>query len=140
VRAERLAAGVWQSLSEFLQPPTLLPPLPQSWAQTKQHTRAALTAQQEQLRQRKSRGERQRDRLLEAYQAELRTLNELPLRRGKLQEAIHRLEQDLEQFARSRSSALHWQQILEPADRFRPLLGENLEGCPSPIAKQSYHV
>jgi site-specific DNA recombinase len=127
VRADRLDAVVWQSLSELLQTPTLLPQLHQSWAQTKQHTLTALTAQQEQLRQRKSRVERQSERLLDAYQAEIITLNELQLRRGKLQEEIHRLDQDIEQFARSRSSALHWQQIIEHADRFRHLLGESLE-------------
>jgi site-specific DNA recombinase len=127
VRADRLDAVVWKSLSELLQTPTLLPQLHVSWTQTKQHMVTALTAQQEQLRQRKQRVERQSERLLDAYQAEIITLSELQLRRGKLQEEIHRLGQDIEQFARSRSEALHWQQIIEHADCFRHLLGENLE-------------
>jgi len=127
VRADRLDAVAWKSLSELLQTPALLPQLHGSWAQTKQHTVTALTTQQEQLLQRKQRVERQSDRLLDAYQAEIITLRELQLRRGKLQEELYRLEQDLEQFARSRFEALHWQQILEHADCFRHLLGENLE-------------
>jgi site-specific DNA recombinase len=127
VRAERLDAVVWQSLSELLQTPTLLPQLHVSWAQTKQHAVTALTAQQEHLQQRKQRVERQSDRLLDAYQAEIITLRELQLRRSKLQEELHRLDRDIEQFARSRSETLHWQQIIEHADCFRHLLGENLE-------------
>ena len=127
VRADRLDAVVWKSLSELLQTPVLLPRLHGSWAQTKQHTVTALTAQQEQLRQRKQRVERQSERLLDAYQSESITLSELQLRRSKLQEELHRLDQDIEQFARSRSEALHWQQIIEHADCFRHLLGDNLE-------------
>jgi site-specific DNA recombinase len=127
VRADRLDAVVWSSLSELLQTPTLLPQLHTNWAQTKQYTVTALTAQQEQLLQRKQRVARQSERLLDAYQAEIITLRELQLRRGKLQEEIHRLDQDIGQFARSCSEALHWQQIIEHADCFRHLLGENLE-------------
>jgi site-specific DNA recombinase len=127
VRADRLDAVVGKSLSELLQTPTLLPQLHVSGAQTKQHTVTALTAQQEQLQHRKQRVERQSERLLDAYQAEIITLRELQLRRNKLQEELYRLDQDIEQFARSRSEALHWQQIIEHADCFRHLLGENLE-------------
>jgi len=76
VRAARLAAGVWKSLSELLQTPPLLPQLHVSWAQTKQHTVTALTAQLEQLQYRKQRVERQSERLLDAYQAEIITLKE----------------------------------------------------------------
>jgi len=127
VRADRLDTVVWQSLSELLQTPTLLPQLHQSWAQGKQSTLATLTAQQEQLLQRKHRVERQSERLLDAYQTEIITLSELQLRRRKLQEEIHRLDQEIEQLTRSRSETLHWQQIIAQVDRFRQLLGDNLE-------------
>jgi site-specific DNA recombinase len=59
VRADRLDAVVWNSLSELLHTPTVLPQLHQTWAQTKRHDLTALKAQQTQLQQRRQRLERQ---------------------------------------------------------------------------------
>jgi Recombinase zinc beta ribbon domain len=94
VRADRLDAVVWNSLSELLRTPTLLPHLHQSWAQSKHHDLTALTAQQEQLQQRRRRVERQSARLLDAYQTDLITLSELPLRRQKLTTELQPLDHE----------------------------------------------
>jgi hypothetical protein len=50
--------------------------LHQTWAETKEHNLSALAAQQDQLRQRQQRLERQSQRLLDAYQAEVISLEE----------------------------------------------------------------
>jgi site-specific DNA recombinase len=76
VRADRLDAVGWQALSQLLQTPTLIPHLHQSWAQAQQQQDSTLTAQHTQLLQRRQRLERQSQRLLDAYQAEIISLSE----------------------------------------------------------------
>lgn len=127
VRAERLDALVWDSLSELLHTPTLLPHLHQSWAQTKQQDLTTLTAHQDQLRQRKHRVERQSARLLDAYQADIITLSELQLRRQKLTAELQQLDRELHQLSQTHQQTLHWQTVIEHVDHFRHLLGDNLE-------------
>ena len=127
VRADRLDAVVWQSLSELLRTPTLIPQLHATWAQAKQQNLTSLTAQQEQVHQRKQRVERQVQRLLDAYQAEIITLSELQLRRQKLTAELQHLDQDLPQLTHSQQQTLHWRQVIEHVEHFRHLLGANLE-------------
>jgi len=105
----------------------VLPTLHQSWAEAKQQNLTALTVQQAQLLQRRQRVEHQTQRLLNAYQAEAITLSELHLRRQKLNSELQRLDLELQQLARTQQTVIHWQQVIENAERFRQLLGENLE-------------
>src|SRR5262249_40612529 len=71
--------------------------------------------------------ERQSQRLLDAYQAEAITLSELQVRRQKLTSEVQRLDLELQQLTQTQQRAIHWQQIIDHAERFRQLLGENLE-------------
>ena len=75
VRADRLDSVVWDTLGQLLRTPALIPPLHQAWAQAKQQHISALAAQQAQLLQRRQRLERQSQRLLDAYQAEIISLD-----------------------------------------------------------------
>lgn len=93
VRAERLDTLVWDALEHVLPQPRVIPPLHQTWAEATQHTRAGLEAHQGQLLQRRQRIERQDQRLLEAYQAEILTLQELQARRQKLAAELHQIAQ-----------------------------------------------
>jgi site-specific DNA recombinase len=95
VRADRLDAIVWDSLCELLRRPSVIPTLHQSWAQSKQQDLTALTAQHTQLQHRRQRLERQNQRLLDAYQAEIITLSELQLRRQKLTTEMQQIDRDL---------------------------------------------
>lgn len=127
VRADRLDDVVWHALCQLLQEPTLLPTLHQSWAQAKQHNLSALQAQQAQLRQRQQRLNQQSQRLVDAYQTDIITLSELQTRRRKLTAEVERLEQESQQLAASQQQTVHWQQVIAHAERFRQLLGDNLE-------------
>jgi len=127
VRADRLDAVVWDSLCALLRTPSIIPTLHQSWAQAKQQTLSALTAQHTQLLQRRQRLERQGQRLLDAYQAEVITLSELQLRRQKLTSEMRQLDLELQHLTDTQHQAIHWQQVIHHAERFRHLLGENLE-------------
>jgi site-specific DNA recombinase len=127
VRADRLDAVVWQSLSELLRTPTVIPQLHHTWAQAKQQNLTTLTAQQEQVLQRKQRVERQVQRLLDAYQAEILTLSELQLRRQKLNTEFLHLDHELQQLTQTHQQTIHWQQVIHNTERFCQLLGENLD-------------
>ena len=126
MRAEQLDTLVWDSLRELLQTPTLLPQLHQAWAQSKQQDLTALTTQQTQVRQRHQRLERQSQRLLDAYQAEIITLSELQLRRQKLTPELPQLDRELQQLTPSQQQPLHWQEVIAHIEHFRHLLGDNL--------------
>jgi site-specific DNA recombinase len=127
VRAERLDAVVWDALVQLLRHPRVIPHLHQTWAEAQQHDLSGLEAQQVQLVQRRQRLERQDQRLLDAYQAEIITLSELQARRQKLAAAVQQIEQERQQLAQTRQQSIHWQQVIDNAATFRQLLGENLE-------------
>jgi len=127
VRAERLDRVVWQGLEQLLQNPRVIPLLHQTWAEAKQQNLSGLEAQQAQLLQRWQRLERQDQRLLDAYQAEIITLHELQARRQKLAAAVQRIEQESQQLAHTQQQSVHWQQVIDNAATFRQLLGENLK-------------
>jgi hypothetical protein len=127
VRAERLDTVVWQALSQLLQKPSVIPHLHQTWAAAKQQTLSGLEAQYAPLVQRRQRLERQDQRLLDAYQAEIITLSELQARRQKLAAALQQIEQESRQLAHTRQQSIQWQQVIDNAATFRQLLGDNLE-------------
>src|SRR5262249_15829406 len=126
VRAERLDAVVWQALEQLLRNPCVIPYLHQTWVDAKQQTFAGLEAQQAQLLEQQQRIERQDQRLLDAYQAEIITLPELQTRRQKLQGTLQQLEQDLRQLEHTRQQSIQWQQVIDNATTFCQLLGTNL--------------
>jgi hypothetical protein len=127
VRAERLDMVVWQAVVQLLQNPRVIPRLHQTWADAKQQTLSGLEAQHAPLVQRRQRLERQDQRLLDAYQAEIMTLSELQPRRQKLAAALQQIEQECRQLVHTQQQSIHWQQVIANAATFRQLLGDNLE-------------
>jgi site-specific DNA recombinase len=127
VRADRLDGVVWQELSQLLHQPEVLPQLHLTWAEAKQQNLSSLEAQQSQLLQRRQRIERQDQRLLDAYQSEAINLAELQARRQKLAAELQQLEQELRRLASARQQTNHWRQVIDNAETFRKLLGDNLE-------------
>jgi site-specific DNA recombinase len=94
VRADRLDALVWDALEQLLHQPSVIPQLHQTWVEAKQPTLSGLEAHQAQLLQRRQRIERQEQRLLDAYQAEILHLQELQARRQKRAAALHQIAQE----------------------------------------------
>jgi site-specific DNA recombinase len=126
VRADRLDPLVWDALEHLLHQPRVIPQLHQTWAEAKQHSLSGLEAQQAQLLQRRQRLERQDQRLLDAYQAEIINLPELQTRRQKLAAELHQIAQESQHLAHTRQQSIHWQQVMDNTAAFRQLLGENL--------------
>jgi hypothetical protein len=117
----------WRSLSQLLCNPEVIPQLHQAWAEAKQQSISSLEAQQLQLLQRKQRIERQDQRLLDAYQIEAINLTELQARRQKLAAELQQIEQESLKLANARQQTIHWRQVIDNAQTFRQLLGDNFE-------------
>lgn len=126
-RADRLDEVVWQALGQLLRTPDVIPQLHQTWVEAKQQNLSALEAQQSQLIGRRQRIERQDQRLLDAFQNEIIELAELRTRRQKLSAELQQIEQEIRQLASTQQQTVHWQQVIENAETFRTLLGENLD-------------
>jgi hypothetical protein len=118
---------VGDTLGEFLRTPALIPQLHQAWAQAKPQDRSGCAAQQTHLLQRRQRLERQSQRLLDAYQTEIISLEELQGRRRKMTAELHQIAQELQQLLATQQQTLQWQQVIEPAETLRHLVGENLD-------------
>lgn len=65
--------------------------------------------------------------MLDAYQSEAINLNELQTRRQKLAVELQQIELEVRQLAGTRGQIIHWRQVIDNADAFRRLLGDNLE-------------
>src|SRR5262245_59554239 len=127
IRAERLDTVVWQELCHLLQHPEMIPRLHQTWAEAQEHNLSTLAAQQDHLRQRHQRLERQSQRLLDPYQAEFINLEELQSRRRPLAAETAQIEQERQQIASAQQQTIHWRPVIEHTETFRHLLGQNLE-------------
>jgi site-specific DNA recombinase len=127
VRADRLDAVVWQALTQLLRQPQMIPRLHQTWAEAKQHNLSALAAQHSQLLQRRQRVERQDQRLVDAYQAEIINLSELQGRRQKLLTELRQIDQEVQQLTHTQQHSIHWQQVIDNTETFRQILGDNLD-------------
>ena len=127
VRAERLDAVVWHALTELLRHPDVIPRLHQSGVEAHDQQASSLQAQHEGLRTRQQRLERQSQRLVDAYQHAIISLEELRSRRQAITSELRQLEQERQRLARSQQQQMHWHQIIKHAEHFRQLLGTNLE-------------
>jgi transposase len=91
----------------------MIPRLHQTWTEAKEHNLSTLAAQQDHLRQRQQRLERKSQRLLDAYQAEIISLEELQRRRRTLGAELEQIEQERQQVARTQQQTIHWCQVIE---------------------------
>ncbi|MGH9847209.1 MAG: recombinase family protein [Blastocatellia bacterium] len=127
VRADRLDELVWQALCQLLRQPSVIPQLHQNWAASKQQNISGLEAQQSQLIERRQRIDRQDQRLVDAFLAEIINQAELQARRQKFSAERQRIEQEIRRLADTWQQIIHWQQVIDHAETFRTLLGDNLE-------------
>jgi site-specific DNA recombinase len=71
--------------------------------------------------------ERQVQRLMDAYQHEVITLDDLSARREQLTQRLKDLETERRQIEHQRDTTIRWDHIATNIEHFRSLLGGNLE-------------
>jgi site-specific DNA recombinase len=64
---------------------------------------------------------------VDAYQNDIISLEELRSRRQTITSELRQIDHERQRLARSQQQQRHWQQIITHAERFRQLLGANLE-------------
>jgi site-specific DNA recombinase len=127
VCADHLDRLVWDELCQLPRSPETIPALHQLWVQAKSTDLEGLAARQIQPLQRQQRLQRQQQRLLDAYQAEVIDLPELTARRQKLTTELQQIERELHEATQNHRQVIHWQQVMTHIDTFRHLLGNRLE-------------
>ena len=71
--------------------------------------------------------ERQLQRLIDAYQQEIITLEDLSARREQITQRLQGLEHDKKHIEEQRDTTIKWEHIADNIDQFRALLGRNLD-------------
>jgi site-specific DNA recombinase len=126
-RAARLETVVWHALRQLLRTPRVLPHRHQTWANAKPQTLSGLEAQHAPWVPRRQRLERQDERVLDAYQAEMMTRSALQARRPKLAAAVQQIEQERRHLVHTRHQSIHWPQGIDHAATLRQWRGDHLE-------------
>src|SRR5581483_8516170 len=126
VRADELEAVVWEHLAQLLADPRRL------LTQFEQYARAAADgdvqeqAERQHLEQRIARLGREEQRLLDAYQAEVISLDELAERRALVDQRRRGLRAQREQWARLRQERLQAREVLRSLTAFCARIGSRL--------------
>jgi len=71
--------------------------------------------------------ERQLQRLIDAYQQEIITLQDLSTRREQIAQRLKGFEQEKSNLEQQRDTTIKWERIADNIHQFRTLLGSNLD-------------
>jgi site-specific DNA recombinase len=127
VRADRLDALVWTLVRELLQhPQTIL----QEYAlgqHIQQGQQGLFQEQLDRIDTQRQNLERQLQRLIDAYQQEIITLQELSTRREQIAQRLKGFEQEKSNLEQQRDTTIKWERIADNIHQFRALLGSNLD-------------
>jgi site-specific DNA recombinase len=127
----RLDELVWADLCQVLTEPQVLDEAVrrarQGWLSSDERQ-----ARRQDLRRRQGEIERQIQRLIDAYTAEVLTLDELRLRRGKLAERLATLQREEQQVAAEAVKSDQLQAIAGQMEAFRARIAQGLDGAGFP--------
>jgi site-specific DNA recombinase len=127
VRADRLDALVWTLVRELLQKPQAILQEYALWQQVQQGQQDQFQDQLDRVDLQRHNLERQLQRLIDAYQEEVLTLQELAPRREQITQRLKGLVQERQQIEQQRDTTIKWEHIASNIEHFRTLLGSNVD-------------
>jgi site-specific DNA recombinase len=127
VRADRLDALVWTLVRELLQQPQAILQEYALWQQVRQGQQGQFQDQLERVDTQRHNLERQLQRLIDAYQQEVLTLQDLATRREQITHRLKGLEQERKQIEHQRDTTIKWEHLANNIEHFRTLLGSNVD-------------
>ena len=127
MRADRLDALVWTLVRELLQQPQAILQEYALWQQVQQGQQGQFQDQLDRVDLQRHNVERQLQRLIDAYQQEVLTLQELAPRREQITQRLKGLEQERTQIEQQRDTTIKWEHIASNIEHFRTLLGSNVD-------------
>jgi len=129
VRADRLDTLVWTLVRELLQDPQVILHEYALWQQLQRGQQGQFQAQLDRLDGQQQHLERQLQRLIDAYQQEIITLQDLSTRREQIAQRLKGCEQERHNLEQQRDTTIKWERIADNIGQFRALLGRNLDRC-----------
>jgi site-specific DNA recombinase len=127
VRADRLDALVWTLVRELLQQPQAMLQEYALWQQVQQGQQGQFQDQLERVETHRHNLERQLRRLIDAYQQDVLTLQDLATRREHITHRLKGLEQERKQIEHQRDTTVKWEHLANDIERFRTLLGSHVD-------------
>ena len=127
VRADRLDALVWTLVRALLQHPQAILQEYALWQQIQQGQQGQFQDQLDRVDLHRHNVERQLQRLIDAYQEEVLTLQELAPRREQITQRLKGLAQERTQLEQQRDTTIKWEHIASNIEHFRTLLGSNVD-------------
>src|SRR5215470_16278502 len=127
VRADRLDALVWTLVRELLPDPQVILQEYALWQQVQRGQQGQFQAQLDRIDGQRQHLERQLQRLIDAYQQEIITLQDLATRREQLAQRLKGFEQERHHLEQQRDTTIKWEHIADNIGQFRALLGSNLD-------------
>jgi site-specific DNA recombinase len=127
VRADRLDALVWTLVCELLQDPQSILQEYALWQHVQQGQQGQFQEQLDRIDTQIGNLERQLQRLIDAYQQEVITLQDLSARREQITQRLKGLVQERHNLEQQRDTTIKWEHIANNIAQFRALLGSNIE-------------
>jgi len=127
VRADRLDVLVWTLVRELLQDPQVILQAYALWQHVQQGQHGQFQEQLDRINVQRQHLERQLQRLIDAYQQEIITLQDLSTRREQIAQRLKGFAQERETVEQQRDAAIKWDRIADNIVQFRALLGSNLD-------------
>lgn len=127
VRADRLDVLVWTLVRELLQDPQVILQEYALWQHVQQGQHGQFQEQLDRINLQRQHLERQLQRLIDAYQQEIITLQDLSTRREQIAQRLKGFEQERATVEQQRDAAIKWDRIADNIVQFRALLGSNLD-------------
>jgi site-specific DNA recombinase len=127
VRADRLDTLVWTLVRELLQDPQAILQEYALWQHVQQGQQGQFHDQLNRIDMQSHNLERQLQRLIDAYQQEIITLQELSTRREQITQRLKGFEHDRKNVEQQRDTTIKWDHIADNIVHFRALLGNNVD-------------
>jgi site-specific DNA recombinase len=127
VRADRLDSLVWTLVRELLQEPQSILQEYALWQHVQQGQQGQFHDQLQRIAMQSRHLERQLQRLIDAYQQDIITLQDLSTRREQIVQRLKGVAQERQNLEQQRDTAIKWDHIADNIGHFRALLGRNLD-------------
>jgi site-specific DNA recombinase len=127
VRADRLDALVWTLVRELLQDPQVILQEYALWQHVQSGQQGQFQEQLDRLDVQSRHLERQLQRLIDAYQQEIITLQDLSTRREQITQRLKGFEQERKNVEQQRDTTIKWEHVADNIGHFRALLGRNID-------------
>jgi len=127
VRADRLDALVWTLVCELLQDPQVILQAYALWQHVQRGQQGQFQEQLDRIDIQSQHLARQLQRLIDAYQQEIITLQDLSTRREQITQRLKGFEQEKKNVEQQRDTTIKWEHIADNIGQFRALLGRNVD-------------